>query len=138
MTYQEKLIKFMNYKKKLIMFIKLKNKIIEKETGIKYIDKIDIKDFEKWPEYTCRKVYKELVHAIQENAYGLKDNTCPWCFKYSNICSNCTYADRHGKCGNGSSLYDSYSMVAKLFSNYVYKNMLKKIKDQDELSSSGQ
>ena len=125
----------MTYQEKLIMFVQLKNEIIEKESGIKYINEIDIGDIERWLEKTCKKIYKELIQTIQKGACRLKTSTCIWCLKYEEICFHCTYADRHGRCGNGSSSYDYYNSIsAMLFTNKTYKDILKKIKDKDELS----
>ena len=126
----------MNYQKKLIKFIQLKNEIIEKETGIKYIEQEDIDNIKKWDDIICKKIYINLTNSIINlRESGLSEDTCIWCIKnYLNRiydCDNCEYKIKHGLCDENESTYQKYAIdnVIKLLSNKVYQHMLKEIKD---------
>ena len=84
----------------LIEFMKAKAKKIEEETGIDdYFTPKDELEIISWGGKSMDKIYAEIKNNIWEyNACGLDDSTCPFCIKYSEICDNCGYGDRHGIC----------------------------------------
>ena len=121
----------MNCQKKLIKFVQMKNEIIEKETGIKYIEQEDIDDIKEWSEEDCTYAYNDLEFFINScNADGLTEHTCIWCFKYlGKRCKECEYGLQHGICRKDNSLFNSYKTkeVKALLTNIVYKKMIEQI-----------
>lgn len=130
--------KVMSDKEKLIKFVLLKNEIIEKETGIKYVEQEDIDDIQKWKEGECEEIYYELIQTISnDKTYGVGESTCIWCLKNNPlVCFDCEYGKKHGICFQAGSLYDSYRTdeVMKMFTNEIYKNIIQKIEDESCIS----
>ena len=122
----------MNYQENLIKFVQLKNEIIETKTDLTYINQEDVDCIKQWPEKICKEVYQELETHIQYgNISGITDGTCIWCIENgNNSCYECEYGTRHGICNHIGSSYESYSTNerSKLFTNEVYKEIIKKIK----------
>ena len=119
----------MTNKEKLIKFIEAKNRLVVKASGVKYIDKEDIKDINEWNNPVCKNVYKQLTKEILNGAEELYISTCIWCIKYSTHCDSCGYQERHGKCMDGGSLFQTYNTdkTQKVLTNKKYKQILQRI-----------
>ena len=119
------------YIKNLVSFVIYKGKIIEEGTGIKYFNRDDITEINRWPDMECQRIYLLLKNNIvRHDAYGAFTNTCIWCIKHSGKCTDCGYGNRHGKCLYQFSLYMKYRKKAiTLLDNYKYRDMIRKIDD---------
>ena len=126
----------MNSTEKLVKFIEMKNEIIENKTSIKYINEKDIAEVREWSQDKCKKTYERLKYNIfKMMAFDISVTTCPWCLintkSYIKGCEDCGYGKRHVVCYNNNSLYHKYvyKCSRSLFSNAVYRNMIKRIEE---------
>jgi hypothetical protein len=88
------------YKEKIIKYVQAKNKYIKNITGINYVTEDDIDDIMSWKEKECRLIWRKIKPINEING-------CPWCIKtyikhdFLN-CTDCSYGNRNGKCGDDS------------------------------------
>ena len=88
----------------------------------KYSTKKDEKDILSWDIKEAREAWKLFKNNTKEGwAYGLCAESCPFCLRSEATdnymrCSECSYGDRHGECGDDNS---------------SYSNILSKIEDID-------
>ena len=119
----------MNYRGKLVAFLTYKNEIIKRSTGIKYINREDITEVNRWKDTVCQRIYETIKNnIINHGAFGVSTNTCAWCIKHLEGCDNCGYGNRHLKCMYRYSLYMKYRGDATiLLTNHKYKEIIRKI-----------
>jgi len=85
----------------IIKIVRLQNKIIEKLTGIFYIDSKDIKSLQQLRNFDIEHYIDTLKNEIEEEDLLYDDSLSPWCTTFS--CSFCPYGKNHGVCNEDGS-----------------------------------
>ena len=119
MTYQDKIIKFMQEKEKII---KTYNKDLE------YINQNIVNNIKSWSNEDSEIVWGELICNIEiENECGLYTPTCPYCIYRNDACFNCYYGEIYGRCCYFSSNYMKIREYNIDISNRKYRKIIKNI-----------
>ena len=128
LTFNEKIIMFMKKKQDLLIELGIKDK---------YIIKKDEKVILSWEEDKCEKIWKKLIHNINEDLTGLSTETCPFCIENkSSTCVGCTYQINHEMCCVDNSTYNKilgkllkqgYGFSGEPFTKSFYKSIIKEI-----------
>jgi len=75
----------------MLTYLQAKNELIYQKTGEHLLNIDDIEDAYGWSEDFCRDFF------LSGNKSRDTD-LCPWCLKYKDTSSLCTYGQRHGFC----------------------------------------
>jgi len=93
-----------NYKKFVVDFMKLKRGLSHPA----YLYERDIDEImEQWTEEECKAIYERFKACKAKPNF--KSDWCPFCIKFKNQCSDCTYGVRHGICHSKTSDYQKYN-----------------------------
>jgi len=127
MKYTEKLVALMEDKRAKII------EAIGAEFGDLYFTEEDAKELRSLPENEAREIYAEIEMEIFDEADGLNEELCPFCY-IASCCNKCGYAGRHGECKERRSDFDQIvsrvletnNSFFELFSNDFYRKLIKK------------
>ena len=72
----------------------------------------DAAEIDSWDDWDANYVWQEICKAVYWHIGGLSAGVCPWCVFYEMRCNECSYAKRHGKCGNYRS--DWFKIIIEL------------------------
>jgi hypothetical protein len=112
-----------------------------------YFDDVDKENIMKWNDYHSEYLWEEVWNKIAINinsfpdCYGLDFYVCPFCLFFI-FCEGCDYGENHGIC-NKDNNENSYGILMQeivekninaneIFSNDVYKKIIKKIESEYE------
>jgi len=99
------------YNQLLLLFMELKNDVLKDLTNREVFNDLDFQEASKWDEQTCRHILAKIDKDCTDASL------CPWCRKFKNDCSACTYGDRHGKC-NTSGISTYKKIIKSLYAKY--------------------
>jgi hypothetical protein len=128
MTYQEKLIAFMEGKKK-----KLNEIAKESNSEIPdYFTEKDSRNINKWDDEKSKYVWTHMM-GRENKLEGLGNGVCPFCIYYNDLCSICDYPLNHGPCNYAPCDYLTLKKKInfKLLTNEFYKNLIQDIEENN-------
>jgi hypothetical protein len=130
----------MNYNEKLILFNQLKHLILRKKQleylTDHYFCENDYKFIEKIKPEIAEKIYFTLIENINNDYYGLSQETCTFCIykKITNTrCKTCEWGKNHGLCISPDGTYKQTQALfeqnnIETITSKQYKNIINKIK----------
>ena len=137
----------MTSNEKIIMFMEEKDKCLKSyNKDLNYFNEDDKQDILQWSTEDANNIWTKLTN--NEHSYGISKDTCSFCL-HNKYCSTCTYGERHGKCGIGTSCINTYCEIIAFFnklsislnfafSKEFYSNLIEKIEEKSiENSSKG-
>ena len=148
--YKKMIIDFMQ-KQCDVLYELLKDTEFNKEM---YFNSKDIDAINNWTNPEAEEVWNQIKqNIINGDTRGFLSFSCPFCIKYSSVCSDCDYKLNHGKCDcKGSDMSKINKIIENLdefkksnfkntdyflefkFPNNWYKNVLEEIESKYESS----